>query len=123
MTFYDFLKIRLIESDQYDDEYWKQRMAQFQAAQQGEKDVIKSDQGKVADYKAQRQPVQQNQPQGKVFVKMSDGEYEQMTSEDEKNGLTTLSRWTNPAKDGSYYRKMGDGKFHIIRPRINKLFK
>lgn len=102
-----------------DEDYWKQRMMQFQKASQGQTNVIHEPRKSGKHYipPAMQQAAQQA-VKPKEFIKMSDGFYEKPTPEDEKNGLTTLNTWQHPAKDGSYYAKEkgGTGRFIIMRP-------
>lgn len=112
--FYQFLESKIVETD---DEYWKERMRQFQAASQGQTNVIKEPRKSGKHYipPAIQQAAQTTKP--KEFMKMSNGYYEKPTPEDEKNGLTTLSTWERPASDGSYYKQdKHTGRFVIIRP-------
>jgi hypothetical protein len=114
--FYQFMESKLAETPM-DDEYVKQRMRQFQLASQGQTNVIKEPRKSSATYipPAIQQAAKAAKP--KEFMRMSDGYYEKMTPEDEKNGLTTLSTWERPASDGSYYKlDKGSGRHIIVRP-------
>jgi len=101
-----------------DEEYWKQKQQQYTLASKGHKGAIKDDRSSsIPTYKPPQTASMSNAPMKKEFIRMSDGYYEKMTPEDEKNGLTTLSTWERPASDGAYYKKdKVSGRFVIVRP-------
>lgn len=105
---------KLVETD---EDYWKQRMQQFQKASQGQTNVIHEPRKSGKHYIPPTLKAAAQQAKPKEFMKMSDGYYEKPTPEDEKNGLTTLSTWERPASDGCYYKQdKQTGRFVIVRP-------
>lgn len=114
--FKDFVSEKMI--NETDDDWFNRRMAQFQAASQGVKGAITDDRTGPAKYTPPAGTTTPPPAGGPMkWVQLRDGFYEQMTPEDEAAGLTTLSRWMNPARNGAYYtQRKSDGRWIIVRP-------
>jgi hypothetical protein len=95
---------------------FQRRLRQFTAASQGVKGAITDDRSQVPIYHPPATQQDQQRQAPIQWVQLRDGFYEQMSPQDEMNGLTTLSRFDSPAKDGSYYSRRKDGRFIIVRP-------
>jgi len=91
---------QFVESD---EDYWTQRLQQFQAAQSGQKGAIADPRRSLAKYKPlARTATPQVEPPAE-FERDSFGNMWEKPRKTDAFDLTTLNRSMNPASDGSYY--------------------
>lgn len=111
-----FVEERLAETELNND-YWTQRLQQFQAASNGEKGAIADTRTGPGKYTPVTPAPTKTIDKPVEWIKNRDGMYEKPTAEDEAAGLSTLSRWNTPASNQSYYTRRSDGRYVIVRPQ------